>query len=308
LVASAYAGFVLWHMGYSSSAGLFVATEGHSLQGQIGILPITETIFTWQNALVAGLGLIVITVLCPLMKPRDEDIITVDPELLRYSEPDEPAPLINEQATPAQRLDNTSLFNRVLGVALLSYIAFSYAQKGFFLTLDIVNWSFLGLGLLLARSLLHYVRLINNAGAVVGAILIQYPFYAGILGMMSDTGLVEMLSQAFVSIASKETLSLYAFLSAGVVNMFIPSGGAQWVIQGPIFIDAAQTLGVAPAEIVLAVAYGDQWTNMIQPFWTIPLLAIAGLHMRQIMGYAFIIFIATMLVFAGGLYFLGPTL
>lgn len=307
LVASAYAGFVLWHMGYSSSAGLFVATAGHSLQDRIGVLAITDTIFTWQNAMVAAVALLVITVLCPLMRPKNNELIAVDPALLQNTDNDHDLAL-PQDPTPAQRLDNTALFSRLLGLSLLAYIGLSYFNKGFFLTLDIVNWSFLGLGLLLARSLLHYVRLINNAGAVVGAILIQYPFYAGILGMMTDTGLVEMLSHTFVSIASKETLSLYAFLSAGVVNMFIPSGGAQWVIQGPIFIDAAQALGVAPAEIVLAVAYGDQWTNMIQPFWTIPLLAIAGLHMRQIMGYAFIIFIATMLVFAGGLYFLGPTL
>ena len=86
--------------------------------------------------------------------------------------------------------------------------------------------------------------------------------------------------------------------------MFVPSGGGQWVIQGPIFLEAAKTLNVDPALIVLGVAYGDQWTNMIQPFWTIPVLAIAGLHLRQIMGYTFMIFLLTFMLFGGALLFL----
>jgi short-chain fatty acids transporter len=96
-----------------------------------------------------------------------------------------------------------------------------------------------------------------------------------------------------------------AFLSAGLINFFIPSGGGQWAVQGPIFIEAAQTLGTAPSRIVMAVAYGDQWTNMIQPFWTIPLLAIAGLHMRQIMGYTFVVLIVTFFIFGGGILLAG---
>lgn len=184
-------------------------------------------------------------------------------------------------------------------------MAASFSAKGVFLTLDIVNWSFVSLGLLLARSPLHYMRLINKAGVAIGPIIIQYPFYAGVLGMMSGTGLVTVISDFFASFSSAETLGLSAFLSAGIINMFIPSGGGQWAIQGPIFIDAAQSLGVDYSVVVLAVAYGDQWTNMIQPFWTIPLLAIAGLHLRQVMGYTVIIFLVTAMIFAGSLLVIG---
>ena len=114
-----------------------------------------------------------------------------------------------------------------------------------------------------------------------------------------------ILANKIVLVSSTETLPFFSFLSGGLVNMFIPSGGGQWAVQGPVMIEAAEILGVNPSFVVLGVAYGDQWTNMIQPFWTIPLLAIAGLHMRQIMGYTFVIFIFTGFIFGGSLLFLG---
>lgn len=304
LVASAYAGFVIWHMGYSSSAGLFVATPGHSLEAEIGVIPITETVFTLRNGLLALLTLAVITVVCPLMRPPDKELTEIDPHLLE-EEPaapeDETTQSMGQKTTLAQRLDNLRPLTLVLGAGLFGYLAHTFYTQGFQLNLNLVNWSFLGAGLLLARSPSHYIRLINNAGSTIGPVLIQYPFYAGILGMMQGTGLADLISDWFTAVASAQTLGFFAFLSAGLVNLFIPSGGGQWAVQGPIFIDAAQNLGVEPSLIVLAISYGDQWTNMIQPFWTIPLLAIAGLHMRQIMGYTFVIFLLTLFLFGGGL-------
>ena len=304
LVASAYAGFVIWHMGYSSSAGLFVATPGHSLEAEIGVIPITETVFTLRNGLLALITLAVITVVCPLMRPPDKELTEIDPHLLE-EEPAAPeggtTQSMGQRATLAQRLDNLRPLTLVLGAGLFGYLAHTFYTQGFQLNLNLVNWSFLGAGLLLARSPSHYIRLINNAGSTIGPVLIQYPFYAGILGMMQGTGLADLISDWFTAVASAQTLGFFAFLSAGLVNLFIPSGGGQWAVQGPIFIDAAQNLGVEPSLIVLAISYGDQWTNMIQPFWTIPLLAIAGLHMRQIMGYTFVIFLLTLFLFGGGL-------
>ena len=180
-----------------------------------------------------------------------------------------------------------------------------FIKKGFTLDLNIVSWSFLGAGLILSSSSIHYVRLVNNAAITVGPIILQYPFYAGIMGMMTDTGLINVLADKISEISSAETLGFYSFLSGGLVNMFIPSGGGQWAVQGPVMIEAAENLKVEPYIVVLGVAYGDQWTNMIQPFWTIPLLAIAGLHMRQIMGYTFVIFIVTGFLYGGALLYLG---
>ena len=149
------------------------------------------------------------------------------------------------------------------------------------------------------------MKLVNRASITVGPIILQYPFYAGIMGIMADTGLINVLAEKISSIATSDTLGFYSFLSGGLVNMFIPSGGGQWAVQGPVMIEAANNLNVKPYVIVLGVAYGDQWTNMIQPFWTIPLLAIAGLHMRQIMGYTFVIFIITGIIYGSAMLYLG---
>ena len=303
LVASAYSGYVIWHMGYSSSAALFVASEGHSLVSRIGVIPVTETIFNSFNITVALLTLITITIICPLMRPsRDSEIIEIDTKLLKDKSKTEN---INEFNSFAQRIENNRYLSFLTGISLIGYIFLIYSEKGFFLDLNIVSWTFLSIGLLLANSPIHYVKLVNNAALTVGPIILQYPFYAGIMGIMADTGLIKILADGIASVATSETLGFFSFLSGGLVNMFIPSGGGQWAVQGPVMIQAAETLNVEPYVIVLGVAYGDQWTNMIQPFWTIPLLAIAGLHMRQIMGYTFVIFIVTGVIYGSSMLYLG---
>ena len=304
LVASAYAGFVLWHMGYSSSSALFVATPGHILEEQMGILSVQQTIFSTFNIVIALVTLAMISIVCPLMHPKDSDVIALSKEALK-TERDNLSNKPNESLTIGQKLDNSRIFTVLIGLLLAAFLGKWFYEQGLNLNLNIVNWTFLAAGLLLARNVRHFVGLIKNASATVGEILLQYPFYAGIMGLMAGSGLVDILSNWFVANASADTLSFYAFLSAGIVNIFIPSGGGQWAIQGPVFIQAAQELKVNPSVIVMGIAYGDQWTNMIQPFFTIPLLAIAGLDMRKIMGFTFIILLVTLVCFGGGLLWLG---
>lgn len=302
IVASAYSGYVIWHMGYSSSAALFVASENHSLIDKIGILPVTETIFSSFNIFMALTTLLTITILAPLMRPKDsKNIIEVDTKKLFKKEEKS----IKSISSVAEVIENNRKISFLFGFVILFFILNTFYEKGFFLDLNLVSWTFLCIGLMLSNSSIHYVRLINNAAPTVGPIILQYPFYAGIMGIMADTGLINILANKIVLVSSTETLPFFSFLSGGLVNMFIPSGGGQWAVQGPVMIEAAEILGVNPSFVVLGVAYGDQWTNMIQPFWTIPLLAIAGLHMRQIMGYTFVIFIFTGLIFGGSLLFLG---
>ena len=207
--------------------------------------------------------------------------------------------------TFAQTIENNRLLSFFVGISLFIFIFYFFNKNGFSLDLNIVSWTFLAFGLILSNSPIHYVKLVNNAALTVGPIILQYPFYAGIMGIMADTGLIDILANNISKVATSETLGFYSFLSGGLVNMFIPSGGGQWAVQGPVMIEAAQNLKVEPYVIVLGVAYGDQWTNMIQPFWTIPLLAIAGLHMRQIMGYTFVIFIVTGILYGSSMLYLG---
>ena len=303
LVASAYSGYVIWHMGYSSSAALFVASENHSLIDKVGIIPVTQTIFSTFNISVALVTLIAITYIAPLMRPKtNRDIIEVDAKTLFKKDEKEP---IKNIRSVAQTIENSRILSVSTGLAVLMFVFITFMSKGFFLDLNLVSWTFLCIGLMLSNSPIHYVKLINKASITVGPIILQYPFYAGIMGIMADTGLINILAEKIVNISSAETLGFYSFLSGGLVNMFIPSGGGQWAVQGPVMMQAANILNVEPFVVVLGVSYGDQWTNMIQPFWTIPLLAIAGLHMRQIMGYTFIIFLITGIIFGSSLLYLG---
>ncbi|MBU8579356.1 short-chain fatty acid transporter [Brevibacterium luteolum] len=328
LVASAYAGFVLWHMGYSGSAPLFVATPGNEMEETIGgLIPVTETIFAPWNIATAVIGLIVVVTLMPLMRPKDgrdeiiemsEDAVTdyrneqerLERELAENlgqagEVPDASGTGVRTRPTVAQRLDGTRLLVLIPGLGLLAYLVHYFATNGLSLTLDIVNWSFLCLGLLFSRSILHYIKLIANASGSVGQLLVQYPFYAGIMGMMAGTGFISVVSDWFTSISTASTLGFWAFLSAGLLNLFVPSGGGQWAIQGPIFIEAAQNLGTDPSRIVMGVAYGDQWTNMAQPFFAVPLLAVAGIHVRKIMGYTIMVLIVMFFIFGGGILLAG---
>ena len=305
LVASAYSGFVVWHMGYSSSAALFVATPGHALEGSVGLVPVSETIFAPWNMAIACVTLGAVALVCSRMAPRDEAEIV---ELAAPSPRDESDDA--EAAVPrglGGALDHARWLSLGAGALFLGYLAQWFAAEGLRLTLDIVNWSFLGLGLLLARSPVHYVGLIANASRALGPVVLQYPFYAGIMGLMTNTTLVDLFSDGFVAIATRETLGFWAFVSGGVLNFFVPSGGGQWAVQGPIFLAAAAKLGTPAPEIVMGVAYGDQWTNMIQPFWTLPMLAIVGLSARSIMGYCFVVFLVTGALFGGGLLLVGAT-
>jgi len=299
LVASAYAGFVVWHMGYSSSSALFVATPGHTLEAMTGIVPVTETIFAPWNLFLAVTTLVIVAFVCSRLAPTDGEVIEFTEPAEQSVPPPKRAPSIG------QRLENARIVSVAMGVMLIAYLATWFAERGLQLTLDIVNWSFLGLGLLLARSPIHYVGLIANASRALGPIVLQYPFYAGIMGLMTGTELVHHFSDVFVAIATPETLGFWAFVAGGVLNFFVPSGGGQWAVQGPIFVEAAQQLDVATPVVVMGVAYGDQWSNMIQPFWTLPLLAIVGLNARAIMGYCFVIFLVTFVLFGGGLLWLG---
>lgn len=283
LVAAGYSGFIVWHMGYSASGPLTAATAGSFLSDALNgqIIPVGDTIFASWNIIAAILVVIVCAVLFWLAAPKKEEDIYELPAGVGSEVHEKIEDEIN---TPGDRMDASRALVLIFGIALAAYLIIYFARGGS-ITLDTVNWSLLTLVLLFSKNVNEIIHLTKNAAANVGEILLQFPLYAGILGIMKDTGLIAIFSDAFVSIASAKTFGVLAFLSAGIVNFFVPSGGGQFAVQGPIMLDAAEKLGVDPAVAVMAVAYGDQWTNMWQPFWALPVLAIAGLRMRDILGY-----------------------
>lgn len=298
LVAAGFAGFVVWHMGYSGSGPLTAATPDSFIAKQLGgPLSISETTFSSWNMIATVATILLVALALYLVAPRGDDKIV---ELATDSREDLVA-IDDTVTTPADRLDASRLPTLLLGAMLVAYLVIHFSTGGT-LTLDIVNWSFLALILLVVRSPFELMALTKHAASNVGEILLQFPLYAGILGIMTGTGLIQILSDVFVSISTPQTFGMLAFLSAGLVNFFVPSGGGQFAVQAPIMLTAAAELGVDPAIPIMAVAYGDQWTNMIQPFWALPLLAIAGLKMRDILGYTTIVLIASGVVFAATLF------
>ena len=159
----------------------------------------------------------------------------------------------------------------------------------------------LGLGILFHSSFYKFTHAITEAIKGASGILIQFPLYFGIMGIMKDSGMVSLLSDFFVNISNETTFPIFTFISAGIVNIFVPSGGGQWAIQGPIIIEAANQLGVSFSKSIMALAYGDQLTNMLQPFWALPLLGITGLKAREILPYTLYLFLIGCLIFVGGL-------
>ncbi|WP_088008638.1 short-chain fatty acid transporter [Indiicoccus explosivorum] len=281
LIASAYSGFVVWHGGLAGSIPLSVATPDHPFAELIGIIPTTETIFSPLNLTIVALLFLTIPVLNRLMMPKEEETVSVDPELLKP----QPEPAAAVEATPASRLEDSAAVSLVIGALGIAYLAIYFSANGFNLNLNIVNFIFLFLGIVLHGTPRRFLNAVANAVKGAGGIIIQFPFYAGIMGMMTASGLAAVISEGFVSISTPETFPLFAFLSAGLVNFFVPSGGGQWAVQAPVMLDAAASLDVSFAKTAMAVAWGDAWTNLIQPFWALPALAIAGLRAKDIMGY-----------------------
>ena len=302
LIASAYSGFVIWHAGLSGSIPL--ALNGTYTVGEQTFTASTlETIFHPMNLIMCGVILIAMPFVNYAMHPAQDKAVTINPALLVDEEEKK-----YEVKTPADKMEHS----KILWVIILLF-GFIYIVKYFVdvvkagqnvagaLNLNIVNMIFMFLGILLHGNLRRYVDAIAEAASGAAGILLQFPFYAGIIGMMTVKGadgasLAMIISNFFVSISTNVTFPLWTFLSAGVVNFFVPSGGGQWGVQGPIVMPAGAELLVEPGRSAMAIAWGDQWTNMIQPFWALPALGVAKLSAKDIMGYLVIVLVFTGIV------------
>lgn len=312
LIASAYSGFVIWHAGFSASIPLALATpDKQALAAATGgvvkdVIPTSMTIFAPYNLIMILVILICLPFINAAMHPEKNDVIAVDPALI-----EEEVYVYKPPETPAERLENSWIVSTIISMAGVIYLVSYFSKNGFNLSLNIVNMIFLTLGIICHKTPINYVRAIAEAAKGAAGIIIQFPFYAGIMAMMvtanPDTGvsLAGAISHGFVNISNQVTFPLFTFLSAGIVNLFVPSGGGQWAVQGPIMMPAGQALGVDPSVTGMAIAWGDAWTNMIQPFWALPALGIAGLSARDIMGYCLITLFFVALVVCGGFLVVG---
>lgn len=309
LIASAYSGFVVWHAGLSGSIPLTMATPGESLtKATNGVLtspvPVSQTILDPHNLIIVALVIVAIVVTNTLMHPK-QDVVTVDPALLEEENVVETKP-DKASITPAQRMEHSKVLAWIVALAGFSYLVIHLGFRGGSFDLGSVIMLFLFLGILLHGTPLAYVHAFTRAASGAAGIILQFPFYAGIMGIITGVGASgicfgTVISNACISISTPATYPLLTFICAAVLNMFVPSGGGHWAIQAPIMFAAGANLGVDPGLTGTAIAWGDAWTNLIQPFWAIPALAIAKLDAKDIMGFCLIDLLVTGIIISAGL-------
>lgn len=299
LIASAYSGFIIWHGGLAGSIPLSVATEGHPFEEIMGVVPTSGTLFTPYNLFIVLVIFFTLPFFNRWMMPKEEDVVEVDPALLAEEEQKLPPP----ENTFASRSERSYILTILIGIIGVAYLIYHFATKGFALDLNIVNTIFVILGIILHGTPQRFLAATQNAIKTASGIVFQFPFYAGIMGMMTNSGLAAVFSEWFIAISNETTFYLFTFFSAGLVNFFIPSGGGQWAVQAPIMLEAAQVMGADYAKTAMAIAWGDAWTNMIQPFWALPALAIAGLKAKDIMGFCVFVLIFTGVIISIGFLF-----
>ena len=288
LIAAAYSGFLIWHGGVSGSIPLTVATPGHFTEGQIGVIGTGDTIFAGFNLIIVAVLFVVIPLVNRLMLPTEQDSVYVTRDQL--GEDEKP---VFTPTRPAEYLENSRVLMLLIGVPGLLFLGHYWFVRGGAINLNIVNFMFLFLGIVMHGTARNLLDALNDGIKGGAGIVIQFPFYAGIMAIMTQSGLAESLSEGFVSISTAATLPFWTFLSAGIVNLFVPSGGGQWAVQAPVILPAAQALGADISRVVMAVAWGDSWTNLLQPFWALPMLGVAGLKAKDIMGFCLIHLVIT---------------
>jgi short-chain fatty acids transporter len=312
--AAGYSGLMVWHGGISGSAPIKVAEEGHISKLMSGIIsedklallpdPVlfSETVFGNMNLVAIALVATILPLFMYFLGKKNSGSSKLPSIQSQQIE-------VDEEATGAEQLDRSKIFAWGFGLLIIAYMVhtavIAYPEKGLgFINPNFINLLLLGLCITLHGSFRNFLGGVEQAIGGASGILIQFPLYFGIMGIMNSSGLVHIFSDFFVSISNETTFPIFTLISAGIVNVFVPSGGGQWGVQGPIILQAATDLGVSIPKSIMALAYGDQLTNMLQPFWALPLLGITGLKAKEILPYTvmlmavgFVIFVGVLLVF-----------
>ena len=308
LMAAAYTGFLMFPAGLSSSIALAEATPGSALnitQKVTGeVVPLAATLFSAFNIVPVVVLVVAMPLIYMRMQPAEADTIPADQARLAAEDAPRPAP----EHVPglAGILDRAWILNLSIVAAAAGYIGLQVARGTFHLDINSLILIFLALGLLLHWRPVAYAGAIQSAARVTGSLLLQYPLYGGIMGIMTTTGLAGVIAEVFIRISTPHTLPFWGFIASIIITLFVPSGGGHWAVQGPFIVPAAVALHVSQAAAAQGVGYGEAVANMIQPFWALPLLAIAGIGMRRVMGFTVISFFVASVVFGASLLLLVP--
>ncbi|MDH3270013.1 MAG: TIGR00366 family protein [Gemmatimonadota bacterium] len=328
LAVGGYLGMSLtWGWGLSSSAGLLQATDGNVFmqQGIVDrVIPATEWVFHPYPLTLTVLAILYGSLMLYLLAPPEENcrgieryVGDLDGDAARSKSAagnDESAATIASTAppvdapgllTPADRIDNSRILGGILAVTGVLLFGRAFVTQGLgALNLNVFNFGFLMIGMILYASPARYQQEFNDAVRGSAGVILQFPFYAGIIGIMVGTGLVDTMTEALLSIATADTFAVTAWLTGGVLNVFVPSAGGEWAIVGGPMMLAGAELGIPHGQTIAAYAVGDAHTNLFNPFWAIPLLAITGLRARDMFGYGITMMILLAPFVAIALYFL----
>jgi short-chain fatty acids transporter len=302
LVAAAYSGFVIYASGPSGSIPLSQASHGNALNivekvtGQI--VPFGQSIFAPFN-LVPMLAIVVIMpFVLLLMRPRGSDVQVFVPA------PEPPAgaaPVVSAPRSFARKLETSPAGTIILVAAGLGYAGIAIASRTGDFDINFIIFIFLTAGLALHRTPIAYADAVKNAAKQTGPLMLQYPIYGGIMGMMTATGLAEQISRGIAAFATAHTLPFLSFISSIFISMIVPSGGGHWAVQGPFTIPAAVALNASIPATTMAVAMGEEVANMLQPFWALPVVAIAGIGIQRVLGLTVITFVVSSVIFGAAL-------
>jgi short-chain fatty acids transporter len=304
LVAAAYSGWVIWASGPSSSIALSQATHGNALNivekltGQL--LPMSATVFTGFNLIPTLLTVIAVPLAFIAIRPAEADVVAFVPD---------PEPLAAHGSvgpqSPAQRMNDSPLGAWFLLAAGILALGLAWWKGVFSFDVNAVIFIFLIAGIALHGTPVAYGAAMRNAARQTGGMMLQYPFYGGIMGIMTVTGLAEVISKAFVAVATAGTLPFWSYVCSLIVTFFVPSGGGHWAVQGPFVVPAAVALHPPVAISTMAVAMGEQVANMLQPFWALPVVAMAGIGIQRVMGYTVVTFVISGAIYGAALLIAG---
>ncbi|MGH9680084.1 MAG: short-chain fatty acid transporter, partial [Candidatus Acidiferrales bacterium] len=293
LGAAAYLGEgTVWALGLSSSAALVMATPGSIPQALLkisGVIPLRQTIYTWQSiataAILMSIGVTVAYLSTPAGSTKDAESFGVT-EGLELKK-------LEERKTPSEWLEYAPVLSVAVGLLGLAYLARVLAAKGPLGALDLNTYNFLFLmaGLLLHWRPRSFVRAVNDSVPAVSGVLIQFPFYGGIFGIITFSAMAAKLAHFFVSFSTTGSYPILVAIYSAILGMFVPSGGSKWIIEAPYILQAAKELHVNLGWVVQIYNTAEALPNLINPFWMLPLLGIMKMKARDLIGYGLLYFV-----------------
>ncbi len=288
--AAAYLGLgAVWAMGLSSSAAMLMATKSAmppTLFNISGLIPLTQTLFLWQSIATTAILIVLSVVIAYLSTPSPENARTAESYGIQY------APLhstLEMKSKPGEWLEYSPLLTVLVAALLCWYLVdvFRTSPQGALAALDLntYNLIFITVGLLFHWRPKRFMHAVAECIPATGGVIIQFPFYAVIFGMIVGTGISETLAKLFASVSTHNTYPLLVATYSAVLGVFIPSGGSKWVIEAPYVLQAANLHQVHLGWVVQIYNAAEALPNLINPFWMLPLLGIIRLKARDIVGY-----------------------